>query len=223
MIAAIKGKGVPRVKVTCDECQREEVVACDYTRQSGGDWLPNEGQARTKMQGRGWTDVKGMLRCASCEAKRKSDAALKAGQAELKQAKQAATVTPLREPTREQKREIVQMLEVAYDTEAQRYRGTDTDKTVAEALGGGVMPGWVADIREDLFGPDGGNDEMTALLSEVRDAKARMEKDATDARRCVETAQAALAKITEGVDCLSAYERRLTAIMEAVGPKARRA
>ena len=31
-----------------------------------------------------------------------------------------------------------------------------------------VMPGWVAEIREEFFGPDGGNGEMDALLAEMR-------------------------------------------------------
>ncbi|MBL3587737.1 hypothetical protein JMM61_20710, partial [Rhodovulum sulfidophilum] len=46
----------------------------------------------------------------------------------------------LRQPSREQRREIVDMLREVYDPEAERYRRNDTDATVADVLG--VMPGW---------------------------------------------------------------------------------
>lgn len=69
------------------------------------------------------------------------------------------TAPALRQPTRDQKRLIVAALEESYDTKNQRYKGTETDKGIADMLEDGIMAGWVAAVREDMFGPDG-NEEL---------------------------------------------------------------
>lgn len=74
----------------------------------------------------------------------------------------------LRQPTRDQKREIMAMLQDVYDPAAQRYRGAETDKTIAETLGDGILFGWVAQLREEFFGPDG-NEAADLLISEVQE------------------------------------------------------
>ncbi|WP_147405737.1 hypothetical protein [Cereibacter sphaeroides] len=112
--------------------------------------------------------------------------------------KSMEALAPLRQPTREQKREIVAMLDMAYDTAAGRYRGADTDKTIAETIGPNIMPGWVAEIREDLYGPAGENDEMQAIREEL----GKLQRD-------TEAAVAGLVK-------------RLDAICASVGPRAGR-
>jgi len=71
----------------------------------------------------------------------------------------------LRQPSRDQKRLIVAALEDAYDTN-QRYKGTETDKGIADMLEDGIMAGWVAAVREDMFGPDG-NEEIGSLAADV--------------------------------------------------------
>ena len=157
MIEAIDGKGVNRANVVCDECDRREPVTCDYMRSPGGQWTPNEGQVRKKITAHGWSDIKGKLRCPKCEAKRKA-------QPQKQEAQKVAAEEPPREPTKVQKREIMAMLEVAYDTEGERYKGGETDDTVADALN--VMPGWVRELREEFFGPDGGSADMDELLAE---------------------------------------------------------
>lgn len=73
----------------------------------------------------------------------------------------------LRQPTRDQKREIMAMLQDVYDPKAQRYRGAETDKTIAETLGDGILFGWVAQIREEFFGPDG-NEAADLLIADVQ-------------------------------------------------------
>lgn len=72
---------------------------------------------------------------------------------------------PNRSPSREQRREINELLRDTYDTENKRYRGNETDDTLAALLE--VMPGWVAEIREDFYGPVGSNEDMAALKIEV--------------------------------------------------------
>lgn len=77
------------------------------------------------------------------------------------------TLSVPRQPTKEQKREIIDMLGVAYDTDAQRYKGNDTDKTVAEAIGQHILWGWVAQLRDEFFGP-AGNEAATQTLAEIK-------------------------------------------------------
>lgn len=218
MIQPITGKGVSRANAICDDCGRGEVVACDYTRGSSGDWRPNEGQIAKKLIGQGWAVVKGALRCPACEAKRKIE-----NRQEIAMKASNVTVAPIREPSREENRQIISLLDVAYDLEAQRYKGTDTDQTVAAAIGGGVMPGWVANIRERIYGPDGGNSEMDALLAEMRAWVADREREKHDARVHIEAAEKTLRECDAKIAEVAAFSKRLEAIRTAVGPKAVRA
>lgn len=153
-IDAVNWKGVNRAKLTCDGCGRSEPVTCDYERISGNKWVPNIGQVRKKAVGMGWAEVKGKDYCMTCETNRKV--------VNMSEAKQK--VEPARKMTPRDKRQIIATLEDCYDDDAKCYTQGDTDNTLAEALG--VMPGWVAEIREELFGPDGGNEDMTALQEE---------------------------------------------------------
>lgn len=108
-------------------------------------------------------------------------------------AKSPATVTELRKSTPMQKRQIIGILEDVYDDNLKRYRGKETDKSVAETIGINVMPGWVAEIREDMFGPDASNDEMETLLAEMREWRAARQKEAHNARIHLENAEGTLA------------------------------
>ena len=72
----------------------------------------------------------------------------------------------LPQPTRDQKRDINQMLQEVYDIKAQRYRGEESDHSVAHALGIERW-GWVSQIREEFFGPDG-NEAKDNLVAEVK-------------------------------------------------------
>lgn len=65
------------------------------------------------------------------------------------------------EPTCAQKRDIIDMLTEVYDTSAERYKGGETDDTVATVLN--VRPGWVQRLREELFGPVASNAAMDGL------------------------------------------------------------
>jgi hypothetical protein len=227
MIRKIDGPGAPRVRAGCDGCTREEVVAAEDTSRGGARGAVNRAGVLRKLALRGWAESKGRLCCPACEAKRRAGlVAAKPASSRKDKPKEIAMTkqgTPLRAPSREQRREIVQMLELAYDVAAERYRGTDTDATIAEALGGGVMPGWVAEIRDAMFGPDGSNDEMSALLAEMRDWRllARDRAKAAEAGvQALTTALAGLAEVQGRVDKMTA---RLEAIRAAVGPKAKAA
>jgi hypothetical protein len=175
-IIPVKGdRGQEQARCTCDECGADLIVAAahgtrgDFARKMGAGRngfaqvpLRNEGQVITKLQSAGWSYVKRVLRCPACEANRKA-------KDEPEMATQPApqpTVTAIRQPTQKQIRLIILALEDAYDDTAKRYKATNTDKTVALDLGDGIMPAWVAEQREKLFGP-AGNEEADIIRAEI--------------------------------------------------------
>ncbi len=185
-----KGTGrVPSAACVCDVCLHHEDQAADYERGGNGNWKLNEGQVRARLSARGWSFIKGVLRCPTCEQKRKGENTVtKAAAAPYTPGeRQAVAVLPtpdpgLRQPTRDQKRAIHDMLTSVYDVKAGRYTGTDTDKSVAAVLGDGILFGWVAQIREEFFGPNG-NEEL-ALLGAALDAlNARVDATLAEADR----------------------------------------
>jgi len=207
-------RGSPVARCTCDDCAAEIVVKSSHTTRFSEkrDIQINRTQALQKLNDAGWTFVKNVLRCQNCEAKRK----------EPIMAKTPAIITitppaaaPLRQPTREQKRLIVTALEEAYDAPKQRYKGTETDKGIAEMLADGTMPGWVAAVREDMFGPDG-NEEMTDLAGEVAAWMKKADRALATTNEAISEFVAARAKVKE-------IGLRLDKIVAAVGPKAERA
>lgn len=201
-IAATKGpRNQELATATCDVCGAHDSVPASHraTRafHRGGApilHLQNVEQATQKLRRKGWALVRNKLHCPECEAKRKSTEEPEMAEVTMKS---TSVITPLRQPTIEQRRQIVEMLVIAYDGAAQRYKGKDTDKTVAEALGGGVMPGWVAEIREQNFGPAGGNEEIEAIRAEI----------------------ATLEKYT--AEKLASISKRIDAVCAAIGPRAR--
>jgi len=235
-IKPLKGpRGQELALCTCCDCGATEEVRAAHGSNSGGLGrqvmsLASEGQVIRKIEAKGWALVKKKLRCPSCEAKRReaSDTQCKTEEPMQKKAmtapaKTPATVTELRKPTAIQKRQIIGILEDVYDDDLKRYRGKETDKSVAETIGINVMPGWVAEIREDMFGPDGSNDEMETLLAEMREWRAAREKEAHNARIHLENAEGILRDIDKAIEQVAGFEKRQAAIIEAVGPKAARA
>ncbi len=216
MIEAMnQGLRGPQVRLVCDDCKKAEVVTCDYFLRPGRQWEPNEGQALKKAAGMKWSHIKGVLRCKDCEAKRKAP--------KPKENAVAEKVTDLRQPTRDQKRQIIGLLSDVYDTERGRYKGADTDKTLAEVLGGGVMPGWVAEIREELFGPEGGNDEIETLLADLTAWRGQIDAQAAALHEGLQSLTAGLRALNEAKAKADDHLRRVEAIKAAVGPKAARA
>ena len=178
MIEPIRdGRGVSKAKATCDDCGKAEVVAADVDTVRGVSHV-NEGQVTHKLSHQGWALVKGKLRCPMCEAKRKvKDSKGKDDMAMnlTKAAKAEAMKGDLREPSARMVAQIVGLLEDAYDDTAKRYRNaSDSDKSIAEVIGGGCMWGWVADIREREFGPDTRNQEVDAIRAEIRKVEGQL-------------------------------------------------
>lgn len=205
----IRGSAIARC--TCDDCSAQIAVKCNFvTREKDRRPLEvNKSQALVRLTDAGWTYIKNVLRCPKCETARK----------EKNMSKEPTVVnitpppvSPIRQPTRDQKRLIVAALEEAYDTKNQRYKGIETDKGIAEMLEDGIMAGWVSAVREDMFGPDG-NEEMGDLAAEV---KAWMKK----VDDLMYTASVAISDIEAARAEVKKYQDRLNKIVAAIGPKA---
>lgn len=212
-LIAIKGpRNQELAEATCDECGATTSVPASHAHSKGFARggapimiLQNPDQSLSKLRRQGWAQVKNRIYCPDCEAARK----LRDQPNEKDMAVKAENVTQLRQPTIEQRRQIVEMLVITYDGDAKRYKGTDTDKTISDALGNGVMPGWVAEIREQNFGPAGGNEEIDAIKAALDEMQKR------HAKEIVEMSNKQIAES-------ATLRKRIDAVCAAVGPKAAR-
>lgn len=199
---ATKGpNGQEMATAACADCGTIAEVSAAHTHHGamarGGKItlrLMNEGQALKKLEKSGWSLVSGKIRCPACEAARrraKADPAPASVKGDVIMT--IETDHPdLRQPTARMTAQIVGLLEDAYDDKAKRYRNPqDTDKTIAEVIGGGCLWGWVAAIREKEFGPDTRNAEVDAISAELRKLDGRVGAAVGEIRQ-VETAVNAL-------------------------------
>ncbi|WP_172332647.1 hypothetical protein [Mangrovicoccus sp. HB161399] len=211
---------VSTARVRCDSCDRNEVVHCTYQRAMGGAFVPREGQANKRIAGQGWTVAGGKHQCPACRNKQKRS--IKPKEQAVKKVEKKDAVQELRQPSMEQKRQIVDMLRDVYDLDRGRYVSGETDATVAEVLGGGVMPGWVSAIREEFFGADGGNDDMAETAAEIAAKLGQIDAtlaEAEAARKAVTDVKAALSGQKADLQAMAA---KIDAIRKAVGPRAAR-
>lgn len=185
-------RGFPRAKACCSECGFETDVAADHR-----DPKAMESQVIKKLTAHGWSQVKKTLLCPSCTTSRKVIPMTK-------------TADDLRQPSKAEKRQIMDLLNDAYDADAERYRGADTDDSVASVLG--VMPAWVAEIREEFFGPAGGNESIDALVIEIAALRDDLSRRAADADALAKECRAAL-------DRLTTAEAELKRIKAALAPR----
>ena len=210
----------PVAEVKCDCCGVTENIRAAYERKSTDKFEVKEGQVILKATQKGWSQIKGTLRCPECEAKRR-DAAKPQKEITVKNVVNMPITEEPRQPSREQKRQIVTLLTDVYDIASNRYTGGETDKTVADAIGGGVLFGWVAQIREDLFGPDGGNEEIVRLEADVKahdDAINALTRDMAACSKLIADGQNTLSTLRANQ---SELQRRVDALKTSVGPRAR--
>lgn len=210
----------PYAEVKCDHCDFSENFRADYERVAPDRFEVKEGQVLMKATQKGWSNIKGSLRCPECEAKRR-DTAKPQKEITVKNVVNLPITEEPRQPSREQKRQIVTLLTDVYDIASNRYTGGETDKTVADAIGGGVLFGWVAQIREDLFGPDGGNEEIVRLEADVKahaDAISALTRDMDACSKLISDGQKTLSTLRANQ---SELQRRVDALKTSVGPRAR--
>lgn len=194
-----KAGGNSTAMLVCDDCGATEKIICAYTGKFNAKTnkkRPNAGQAKSKAQRLGWSVIRNKMRCQTCEAARKVPQ--EEPPAMQKSATPTLSVKPpaaepanaaASEPTKEQKREIILALEDYYDTSAEAYKPGESDNTMAEICR--VLPGWVAKIREEFFGPDNRNKELDAITKTLSESSKNLE----DLRRAVKEARARVEQI----------------------------
>lgn len=176
------GRMIDRFVMRCSECPAEETLG----RQNFGPGVAAE-QVPKKFAAKGWTvgtanDGSDDL-CPACSGRHRERPHLKLvsptkeEQTMKQHTKQAGPVAavaaitkpsaePPREMSRDDRRLIFAKLDEFYVDENTGYSAGWTDDKVATDLG--VPRAWVAQIRDENFGP-GTNEEITKLLSEVNE------------------------------------------------------
>ena len=117
----------------------------------------------------------------------------------------------VRQPTKAQKREIIDLLTEVYDTKAQRYKGVETDQSVADAIGADIMWGWVSQLRDDLFGPDG-NEAEDKAIEDLKEWQAKADKAAAEYSKQLQDLQASLREFNNA-------RNEVTKLMNAIKKK----
>ena len=151
-----RGDGKIRVQyITCNECSNEYDVTVTHRRKPE--------QALANMASRaGWqlNLKKQTVVCPDCQEKTKVS--------------KSATVSPPRQPTPADRRNIFKAIEEAYDTSNSCYCEPVTDQSIAKQLG--VPWAWVADQREMNFGPAGPDPKIKKLMDRADWLKEHVEK-----------------------------------------------
>lgn len=117
-----------------------------------------------------------------------------------------------REMTPAEKRKIFRELDANWDEANLRYIDGATDATIAEALS--VPRAWVANIRDEDFGPAGTNEEM----ERVQTAIANLRHEAKSAKDQAMDAAAACEDVQAECDAL---KKRFAALAASFGPQPR--
>lgn len=217
MIEATRSDGgQSRAKCVCDDCGAEIIIPVHHERRRGAgvDHVRVDvGAANKKLSALGWSVRRGEI-FPDCVARHKA-APIPTPQEKVEPMMQTiapeahVAQTPLREPTPKQKREIIGLLEVVYDDNGKRYRQGESDKTVASACGDGVLFGWVAQIREELFGPDMRNQEVEAIRKDLSKVAEDLAAHQAELREAKAAAKSVEGKVNALVAQMAALKSRL--------------
>jgi len=187
--------GRPFALCECSQCGVIESFPCQ-----------NEGQARERLIHLRWLVRGRKITCPGCHSQEKPNV-----NQPLSLVAAAPSVEPPPAPSRQQRREIMDMLREVYDIDAERYKGNETDNTVADILG--LRIGWVTEIREEFFGPLGSNTEM----QELRDLLEAINSRSAELETRVNAMVSDLVNLRrEGTEA----NNRLAKVMSAVGERA---
>lgn len=176
------GKPYTAMRVDCSECE-----AVNYFVQSGAKRLPPEA-ATQYFRNHGWRVGNGPRadKCPECQ-KRKPN--LKVVSMEQPKAE------PPREMSREDRRIVFAKVDELYLDDKSGYQPPWTDAAVARDLG--VPRSWVAQVRDELFGPEGSNAEFDAFLEKAAPIITETKNLFRSAQKQLEEARALEGKIAE--------------------------
>ncbi|MER8619193.1 hypothetical protein NKG99_20540 [Mesorhizobium sp. M1409] len=166
------GRPLSALRITCSNCPQTTLFV-----QRGSIRKPPTA-AEQFFRNHGWrvgSRQSGDLcpRCIEAEIRRKN---LKLVEKE-EMSEPALKADPPRTMTREDRRIINDKLDTVYSNDC--YENPWTDAKVARDLG--VPQAWVAEVRDQFFGPEGSNPEIEAFLGQVEPLMAEAKKYTADA------------------------------------------
>jgi HAMP domain-containing protein len=239
-------KGVRRghqlASVLCDECGQEVIEFSAPTISKHGDVFGaalapvDPGFLAKRLNKIGWRQVKNRHigpQCVAAMKGRHIEEKDEDGMKSVTRAKQTeetrAEVTETSfGPDRATLRAIRSLLDAVYDVDAGRYRGSDTDSSVAAAIGNTCAVEWVAAERSIGYGESGSNemssdsiDQLEAAEERLRDCLHELQEEADklseqagNAMKAMKAAQEMVARKRKEVDATVQDVRRLRAQIE---------
>ena len=175
---------VPAMRVVCRKCgASDEIRVCGRNRP-----LPVETAVR-KFRERKWqmgaTRSKDV--CPACHVPQTNpEPSMQTKETAMNGKPSNPKAEPPRQPTREDKRLIFAALEEVWLGEDKGYQSGHTDVTVAKGLG--VPRKWVEDVRREMFGELGRNEDMVAFVDRLDVVEAQLGKAAADLNRLLKEA-----------------------------------
>lgn len=163
-------RGKQDAKVACDECGSEVSLAVSTGQQGGTRGRAEDGPINKKLAERGWRVLKKGHLCPACQ-----DAGNECEGDDMALSKVEEASAPSAQLTRETRRAIRALLDDVYDIDAGRYRGDETDKTVAATVGSGCLADWVEAERRDGYGDGGGNEAQLGAAADLDTLRAELD------------------------------------------------
>lgn len=197
------GRPCSAMRIECGKCDAKA-----YMAQTGVKRKPNEA-AEQYFRNHGWRVGNGPRAdlCPSCQPKRP----------ELKvvNMEQPAKAEAPREMTRDDRRIVFAKIDEVYEKD--RYSHPWTDGAVARDLG--VPQAWVALVRDEMFGPEGGNPVIDGFLRQAEPILKECRDLVNAARSLIEEGR----KIADRVDELERTARAIERDVKNPNKVARRA
>lgn len=124
-----------------------------------------------KFEAKGWrvNQSAGQIRCPEClrlEHRKKQMAQPVTASTPIPKHPGSNGVDHPSSMSREDRRVIFEKINSVYLNEKNGYQSPWTDGLVAEDMG--VARAWVRQVREELFGPEGGNEDIRVALAEAK-------------------------------------------------------
>lgn len=169
-----EGRRVRGFSMTCGHCGVSSGVPVNSFRVGAID--QEDRFIRKKFEDKGWKIGKSpsQNRCPGCFGAILNAARKKKEGSEVSQTVVQLPTSALREMTREDKRIVFEKINENYLSEKDGYAPGWTDAKIAIDLG--IPRSWVKDIREEMFGPEGSNEDIRKILTEARDCLAEIKK-----------------------------------------------
>jgi hypothetical protein len=166
------GRRVSAVKITCAKCGEVHRLPRPYMQNCVGTEEQEAAQITRKLKKAGWAvgATAAHDRCPACAKPANKEART--------MPEDQGTAAPPRQMQREDRRIIFEKLNEVYIDEKSGYSADWTDQKMADHLG--VPRAWVVQIRDENFGPSGGNEKIAAQIQEADQVLAQAKKVAAE-------------------------------------------